>query len=62
VETITGTGETDQGMTYSLDGSPIDRVPAYKYLSIWIDKDLMFKKHTFELVKKLRFKVSLFFP
>ena len=25
---------------YSLYGSSIDQVPSYKYLSIWIDKDL----------------------
>jgi hypothetical protein len=28
----------------SLDVSPIDRVPNYKYLGFWIDKDIMFKK------------------
>ena len=37
----------DELHIYSLDGSPIDRVPAYKYLGIWIEKDekdVMFKK------------------
>lgn len=30
---------------YSLDGSLIERVSAYKYLSVWIYKDLTFKKN-----------------
>ena len=29
---------------YSLDGSLIERVPAYKYLGVWIDKHLTFKE------------------
>ena len=33
-----------------LDGSTIKRVPAYKYLGIWIDMDLIFKKRMDELV------------
>jgi hypothetical protein len=29
----------------TLDGVHIDRVRAYKYLSIWIEEKLSFKKH-----------------
>jgi hypothetical protein len=36
----------------TLDGALIDRVSAYKYLGIWIDKKLSIKKHVDELVKK----------
>ena len=42
-----------------LDGSLIERVPAYAYLGVWIDKDVTFKKRIDDLVKKLRLKVGL---
>jgi hypothetical protein len=29
----------------SNDGAPIDRVPAYKYIGIWIDDKQAFEKH-----------------
>ena len=50
-----------KGCPHTLDGSPIECVPAYKYLVIWIDMDLTFKKHVHELVKKLIFKVVFFY-
>jgi hypothetical protein len=31
------------------DGVYTDRVPAYKFLGIWIDEKLSFKKHIDEL-------------
>jgi hypothetical protein len=37
---------------YPIDCSPIDQVPAYKYMCIWIDKDLIVFKHMDELLKK----------
>jgi hypothetical protein len=46
---------------HSLDGSPIERVPAYKYLGIWIYMDVTLNKQIDELVKKLRFKVGFFY-
>lgn len=41
---------------HSLNGSVIEQVPAYKYLSIWIHNDLSFKKHKNELVKLVNVK------
>jgi hypothetical protein len=52
---------SDELHVHSLDGSRNQSVPAYKYLGIWIDMDLTFKKHLDKLVKKLRFKTSFFF-
>ena len=37
--------------------SPSDRVPAYKYLAIWIEEKLSFKKHVDE-IKKLIIKLG----
>jgi hypothetical protein len=34
---------SDELHVHSLGGSPIERVPAYKYFGIWIDMDLTFK-------------------
>ena len=34
---------TDDLCISTLDGATIDRVPAYKYLGIWIDEKLSFK-------------------
>ena len=45
---------SDDFGTCTLDGAHIDRVPAYKYLGIWIDGKLSFKNHIYELVKNLR--------
>lgn len=44
---------SDRLHIYLLNGYPSDWVPAYTYLGIWIEKDVMFKKHTDELVKKV---------
>ena len=53
---------SDELHVHSFDGSPIKHVPAYKYLGIWIDMNLTFKKQIDELVnKELGFKVSFFY-
>ena len=39
----------------------MERVPSYKYLCVWLDDKLSFKKHVTELVKKLKFKVGIFY-
>ena len=38
-----------------------NRVPTYKYLGIWIDEKLSFKKHIDELVQKRRIQMGFFF-
>ena len=40
----------------STDGSTIERVSEYKYLSIWLDDTFSFKVHIDNLITKLRQK------
>lgn len=45
----------------SLDGTQIKQVSAYKYLGVWLDDRLSFKKHVTELGKKLKFKIGFLY-
>ena len=45
----------------TLSGIQIERVPCYKYLDIWVEDKLNFKKHIAELTKKLKAKLAILY-
>lgn len=46
---------------FTLDGCSIEVTETYKYLGIWLDKNLDFKYHIEALIKKLKFTVAFFY-
>ena len=45
----------------TINGSPLERVDAYKYLGIWITSDLTWSKQVMEVCKKARQKIGILY-
>ena len=45
----------------TINGSPLERVDAYKYLGIWITSDLTWSKQVMEVYKKARQKIGILY-
>ena len=45
----------------TVNGSPLERVDAYKYLGIWITSDLTWSKQVMEVCKKARQKIGILY-
>ena len=50
--------DIDSLLISAADGTQIERVPAYKYLGLWLDQKLTFKPHIDLLAVKLRQKIG----
>ena len=46
---------------YTIEGVPIEKVSNYKYLGVWIDDKLSFKKHISELITKIKPKLAFLY-
>ena len=53
--------DPDSLLITSANGTQIERVPAYKYLGLWLDQKLTFQLHIDQLAAKLRQKVGFLY-